>query len=685
MSKILFFSTLSSIVAANSAHGKTENLANVERMLTEFQTELTTEGQQASKLYNEQACTCADTTDELNSNIDRDAALHTSANGNRDKAQTQMSILSADKGEEESIAWTANTIARNKADKNAEIEARKKFVEESLHRISQADEAITLVEGAKKSLATAGEKVDNLNFSFLQKNMKKLGYNPGPTSHSTDHDFIKKMLNDLYTDVTKQKQSDVKAMNVRKHKSALKCDKYDEEIKKFNDQLDRRKGRLSKEETNAAKSDEKMKLLVESMEGDRKVLGETTERCAATKAEYDADSKNRMAELGVITEALNVMKARNTEPTPESTSPDAYGASAELHEAKEQCSLNLDSFQPSAFLQKSSKYIDIFPTSSSTNSDNDNNNINESASFPDYSTAMQEIRTRNLSQKSTVLLSVMNAMARNDTMENVRQMIRDLLQKLKNEEANDATRYEECTRREKDLNAKKKTANEKLVKYEGELEQSQADVASAKSSIKKLSAEEVALKKSCNEQKSEKVMEKSLQKKELEVATNGRKVLEDTMSVLEQHFSDQAQAEMKSSYTGGMDRAAGITGMMQMLVDDFAHVIEKSSHSIDDLTMEIEDLEKLTSNAVKSKMKSRRAVESDELATAENEVARSSESLKQAVGAFSTQTQQLIFLKTKSAECATSTLSPEAITANKQAEADALKDVLEILLNHGSN
>ncbi len=305
----------------------------------------------------------------------------------------------------------------------------------------------------------------------------------------------------------------------------------------------------------------------------------------------------------------------------------------------------------------------------------------------DYETALNQLRAHNkqMGMKSVVLTSVISSLSKRDPLKKVRVMIKNLVQRLKDEAQNEQNRNEYCSTEETAKQEARLAKKKGIKQFETGLEKAQGAIAESRAALKALEESISEAKKTCAKQNGEYNFAIHNHQNNVAMASHGVDSLHATMADMKSFYGDAAQADVESGYTGNTNAAQGIVGMMEGLRDDFQKTLDTATEEANRLTTEQSEMITSTVQEVQDKREQERQEISTELSPALEKFKTNGASLYQTVQEYSLLTEELIVLKYDSEACSDTQLSKEEEAANKEAEISALKDALEVLNNHGAN
>jgi predicted RNase H-like nuclease (RuvC/YqgF family) len=117
-------------------------------------------------------------------------------------------------------------------------------------------------------------------------------------------------------------------------------------------------------------------------------------------------------------------------------------------------------------------------------------------------------------------------------------MVKNLIQRLKDEAINEKNRNEYCTTEETKKQEARASKKKAIKKYEIGLEKSQEDIAEARAQIAELEKTIKELKKSCGEQNGQLQFDIHMHNEAVTVAQHGVEALEAVMAEMGNFFSD---------------------------------------------------------------------------------------------------------------------------------------------------
>lgn len=660
-----------------------DGIAQMQTTLEEFKADLESEGKKAAVLYEEQACTFKEVFTTLKNSIKENQASYEEAEGDRQVSQARFEFLNGPKVLDGSVKHSKDLLMQEEQTLDDLTKEKKKKMKKALTVMAEAGEAVKLIEGAEAALQAATEKVE-AGQSLLQvrseisKKMPSLSLlmKEQPSAHSTDHGQITGMLHKLKDNILDHLEETRSDWTIEENRLTSLMQASEAEIARLKTKIADDTEEMDNERANVLALDQKLHSLKIQIQSDTKVLKETTERAHDVKTNYDKDEATRVMELATVHKATELLKEKFSQ-APEPVS-DEDANKDEGGDAKpKSCTLDpVDepvSIPPVAFFQERSKSVSLL----------------KKLGAP-VTTELMDILSHNMiapngGKKFTALVSVESAVRRGDPLKKIRIMIKNLIERLKTESANELARHSYCKTEEDKMQASRDQKKSDINKYEAGLESAQSSIAESQAKLASLEEAISDAKKECAAQNGQLTTELKLVESEHTVAKHGMESLNAVIDVLKgEFFSESKEGGVDSKYKGNQDAGASVIGMMEALRDQFQDTVENMTEEKSKLNTAIQKLLLSTSTDVADKRDQMSQEVQMTLSPAIASFKSNGQNLYNTVQEYSLVTEELIVLKYDSEACADKHLTKEEEVANLEAEIKALKDALAVLEAHGA-
>jgi predicted nucleic acid-binding Zn-ribbon protein len=279
----------------------------------------------------------------------------------------------------------------------------------------------------------------------------------------------------------------------------------------------------------------------------------------------------------------------------------------------------------------------------------------------------------------------------------VRGLIKDLIQKLKDDAAAEAEQKSMCDKAMGKAIADRDEAQANIEVAMGRLTVLNAKKEKLEDEIKDLNKAIAELKKALLEATELRAEEKADNEKTIEMATEGKEAVELALNILKDFYSnafmqtnkyvppdsdregntvgDLAPAVFDDKYHGAQAESKGIVGILEVLLSDFERTIKKTTDEEADAQAAFEEFEKDTNDEIKEK-NDRIKDATEELKTTEADILDQEQALKDAKGLLESAAATLKELEPM---CVAGEETWEARKKAREEEIEALKAALVIL------
>jgi len=284
------------------------------------------------------------------------------------------------------------------------------------------------------------------------------------------------------------------------------------------------------------------------------------------------------------------------------------------------------------------------------------------------STAQEQLFEK--SKGGALLLSVMSTL-KAKPLEKVIVMIRNLIQKLKDEEQNDQKRHNYCSTQEDQIQQARTSAKDQVTVSNTKTREAQAQYAGAKTRWEELQGQLDDTETACDASLLEKTTTENLMKAKETEATRAITTLSGVIAKLQKDF-----------YNKGSGSGEVVLGLIQSLVDEQTAVKKASDTELAKLATAISKLKTSTQNTVSEKEGEQASVTANEIVTSQQSFGSNSQDLYNSAQELSSQTENLITLF-ESEACGgggnTEGNKHKQKLEDMKAEIAALKGALEVL------
>jgi len=416
-------------------------------------------------------------------------------------------------------------------------------------------------------------------------------------------------------------------------------------------------------------------------ERDQTFLDDLTGQCEQKATDWDQRSQTRSAEITALNEAITLLKGDGGQ---------KYGANKKLAQSLIQRRRNDDE----------SEQEDGTEDDSADDEDDGDLMFLQTKS----ATSGQNIRVFNfLRQRASHLksaaLTALTMRMKKDHFVKVRGLIKDLIEKLKQNAKDEATAKEQC---DKDMTAaidKRDSSQLDIETAKSNIAMTESTIAQLKKEIKQLSEEIAQLNKDLREATELRGEERTENEQTIADAEAGVEAIKSAIKVLKGFYDtaflqedpelyrnakadrdgntvgDLAPETFSGDYHGDQDSSKGIFGLLDVIQTDYDRTITKTKEDEAKAQTEFETYEKDTKDDIKAKNDTKKDNE-DKQTTEEDNLEDFKDALKGAEELNDTAHKLLEGLK---AECVDDTISHEERVKRREQEIASLKEALDIL------
>jgi len=646
-----------------------------------------------AKTYEEFACSSKESLEKLQADIDTANSNFDTALGELQDARTQIATLLGAASESTSIAYDKEQLEITKA---TWLAAKKKHEAEILDaetRITESEEALDLVAKSITALKDAQQKVLAANeastLDFLQlgsrtirspemeelfASLKKdLGSKTDlmqtsdtydVAQHESGNNAVVKILNN-FRDKLNTLLSEARA-DLQQASTDLADAKntFKKETASYTRSKKEKEAKLADEQARAKGLEEEMRDLRNSISTMQAQAMKVTKDAKDAKTEFEREKSEYTGELAALKQAYDTIVAEYGSGGEGFSRP--MNATSYAPVPPPECGTSGVTFTPQTPAEPlhSTSFVQ-FRALQSTHVKRDER-VQKAISL--LTTAQNELYDK--SKGGAILLSVM-ATLKAKPLEKVIIMIRNLIQKLKDEEQNDQKRHLYCSTQEEQMQQARTSAKEQINVSNEKTRDAQAQYADAKTRWEELQAQLDDTEKTCNEGLTEMTTSENLMNAKVTEASRAITTLSGVIAKLQKDF-----------YNEGSGSGEVVIGLIQSLVDEQTAVKEASDTELAKLSTSIAQLKSTTQNTVKEKEGQQSSIMATEIMTATESFGANSKDLFNSAQELSSQTENLIALF-ESEACGgggnTEGNKHKQKIADMKAEIAALKEALAVL------
>jgi len=511
--------------------------------------------------------------------------------------------------------------------------------------------------------------------------------------HSDD---IMETIKDLQKDFQSKKDSveQEEGQNKKDYTETMK--NLNQDKKDAEETLKTKTGEKEEADKKVAKAQENMDLTAEALADDRSYLKDLTMKCELKGREYDQQSKMRADEITALKAATEIIKDKVKDnaddankraalvQTPKEES-NAQIAAEELEEANQE--ENIDGV---SFVQVSSPRTRIHAFMQQSSKDTTNAKLQQRV----MDSLMQKAKELG-SPALTALALRMSA----DPFVKVKRLVQDLIQRLVQEAADEATKKGWC---DTEMGKATKTRDQnfdKSVDLNANLMSLEAQKASLEEEISNLTVEIADLTDSLEKTTKFRSDEKAENEDTVSKADAGLAATKDAYEVLEDFYkkSSKAKAELvqikkvsllqiKASpidedapdsgkggaYKGNQQKAGGILAMLDVIISDFDRTLKVTKENEKQALAEFNSFSKTSKTSIASKESQKTNAESS-LKSTDNQITEDMNSLEKHVKMLDDTLKELEDLKPA---CVDTGMSYAERVQKRKDEIEALKKAL---------
>jgi len=654
------------LLAAQGA--KVTPMEKVITLLKDLSAKVTAEGAKEAAAYDKFACFCKEQADEKLYNIEKSDAKIKDLSAEINELDTAINKLNS---EISTLSKRISALDKEIADKTAKREkehdvylARAQDMNEA---IDACKAAIDALKASKSEIADSGAKV---NLVQLTKAVTKVLGSGAPKFEFQSNDIIATIEDLMATFKGMKKDLDFEEHDIN---SAFEKDKLGlSNEKKFKEKEQAEKEAIAEDKTermNAAKEDRESEST--DRNSDDTFLKELTKQCEDTAQLFDQRSKTRADELTALSEATTKLKEGAV---------DNFAANKKLV-GLSQKSVTLSRASPVSFVQIKSVQHEAGKTAA----------LEKVRSFLDD--AAEHTGSRALSALAgRVTVS-------EDHFVKVRGLIKDLIQKLKDDAKAEASQKGFCDNGMAKAISKRDKASADIETATAKITTNTADKNAAEDTIALMEKEIAELKKGLNEATELRNDEKAENTKTEAMSEEGVQAVKDALSILSQFYSnafvqtkkytppkadrdgntvgDLAPEFTSDSYHGSQSESKGIIGILEVILSDFQRNKRATEKAEQDSQDAFDQFEKETKDDVDEKDRKKDKADQNRK-DAEAAILEQEQALSDAKQLHESAMDELADLEEM---CVKGEETWEERKAKREAEIEALKNALDILEN----
>jgi hypothetical protein len=587
-------------------------------MLEDLSAQVLAEGEKEAAAYNKFACFCKDTTQEKSDAITKGeddksdlTARIESLSEKRDDLDEKIEQLTDD------IATAEKELAEATAERHetfgvysknsADLEGALTAIAGAIDVLKSSKKpALVQLQSVAKTVQTATLLADALGIksaSQVQQGFVAL-LQQNPEVEMEDYKFksgsVIETLEGLRKDFreTKNEVDSDEVKSVAEF-DALKQEKLDY-IKAKNVELD--EARSSKEKTTSSISMATEELTTTSADllDDKQYLKELAELCEARAKTWDARSKVRADELSALTSATTIIKSGVADNTSANAVRFAQqGVRVNMAHQNAQNPAVMEAFEAEAeateaspsFLQKrmvkAKSVLSALSRHSSADPDAAKNAV------------MELLRSQGTKLHSTLLIGLANQI-KADPFAKVKKLIQDLIERLLQEAADEASQKGWCDKAMSDAEQKRTYAVEKVAELNAQSAELEATIGKLNEELEVLDVEIPELEQKQEDATSMRKEEHSENQATVMEAEAGLEAVNEAIDILDKFYKTAAKSKVDlglvqgplddapdsgfdngEAYTGAGGESGGILGMLDVIKSDFERTISTTNKAED--------------------------------------------------------------------------------------------------------
>jgi len=628
-------------------------------MVEELQAKVSEEGKAEAATYDVFACFCKSKTDEKTKAISEEEQTLSDLQSEIKKLSAKRDQLDQDIQDlTEEIADHEHFLATAEAERKKEkaiFEAADLDLEKSVHQISTARDKLKSSEGflqgksaaaavasLRAELETALDMADSLGLVAGTSGLPTLLQQPAevPVADYTFHaggiiETLDELLKAFRDKKVELETAEAKAQSdferAMQSKAAL--------LKAAQEDLDAKNKKRTETTEAIATAQADMTSTNSVLNDDRTYLKDLTTKCELKAKQWDQRSSMRSSELTAITQALTVLKGSVT------AQAGKVGEGGRSSFAQEDYDDEVSFVQTAAVSKAALRLV--------------KKAFDAPYSSEDVIRSKLESIFRDVAKKyKSPMLSTLAVKVAEDPFVKIKGMIQDMIEKLLEEEADEANHKGYC---DEEIS---KTVKDRDYRLE-EIEALHASLEELNAREEKLALTKAELEeavKSLSEDYANQTKARAEEKEENEVtvdeAKEGVSAIKQALEILSHFYGEAAQATVEEgliqqpsveedapdagfdgAYTGAQGSSTGIVGMMEVILGDFERTITDTEELEASQKKEFIDYERETQVSISVKQSALTAT-SDELTSTTEEIANDLKEMRTQQGLFDTKTRE---------------------------------------------
>jgi DNA repair exonuclease SbcCD ATPase subunit len=640
-------------------HADVTPVEKVINMVEELQAKVSEEGKAEATTYDAFACFCKSKTDEKTKAISEEeqtvsdlASEIKKLSAKRDQLDQDIQDLTEEIADHEHFLATAEGIRK---EERAVFQASDLDLEKSVHQLQSAVDKLKagagFLQGAsgakmlaavKDQVQTALDMADSLGMVDGQSGLPALLQQPVTEVPVADYTFhatsiietVEELLKAFRDKKVELETIEAKAQSDYERAMQSKA----AQLKAAQEDLDAKNKKRTVTTERIASAQADMTSTNAVLNDDRTYLKDLTTKCELKAKQWDQRSSMRASELTAITQALTVLKGQVAS---QAGKVGEGGRFLQEEEDDDDVTFVQTAVVSKAALRLVKKAVDAPPSADLA-----------------IRTKLKEIFGNVAKKFKSPMLVTLTAAVGEDPFVKIKGMIQDMIEKLLEEEADEANHKgycdEEISKTVKDrdyrleeinaLHASLEALNareEKLALTKGELEEA----------VKTLQSDYANQTKARGEEKAENEVT-------IEEAEDGVHAIKQALEILSHFYGEAAQATVEEgfmqqpsveddapdagfdgAYTGAQGSSTGIVGMMEVILGDFERTISDTTELDASQKKEFVDYERETQVSISVKQSALTAT-SDELTETQEEIASDLNEMRTQQGLFDTKTKE---------------------------------------------
>ena len=628
-------------------------------MVEEFQAKVSEEGKAEAATYDVFACFCKSKTDEKTKAISEEEQTLSDLQSEIKKLSAKRDQLDQDIQDlTEEIADHEHFLATAEGERKKEkaiFEAADLDLEKSVHQISTARDKLKSSEGflqgksaasafaaVRASVETALDMADSLGLVAGTSGLPTLLQQPAevPVADYTFHaggiiETLDELLKAFRDKKVELETAEAKAQSdferAMQSKAAL--------LKAAQEDLDAKNKKRTETTEAIATAQADMTSTNSVLNDDRTYLKDLTTKCELKAKQWDQRSSMRSSELTAITQALTVLQGSVT------AQAEKVGEGGRSSFAQEDYDDEVSFVQTAAVSKAALRLV--------------KKAFDAPYSSEDVIRSKLESIFRDVAKKyKSPMLSTLAVKVAEDPFVKIKGMIQDMIEKLLEEEADEANHKGYC---DEEIS---KTVKDRDYRLE-EIEALHASLEELNAREEKLALTKAELEeavKSLSEDYANQTKARAEEKEENEVtvdeAKEGVSAIKQALEILSHFYGEAAQATVEEgliqqpsveedapdagfdgAYTGAQGSSTGIVGMMEVILGDFERTITDTEELEASQKKEFIDYERETQVSISVKQSALTAT-SDELTSTTEEIANDLKEMRTQQGLFDTKTRE---------------------------------------------